>query len=87
MPDVGVRIEELCDPGGGRVHLDAGHRQLARKRLRSEGEEQARPAAGLQDAPPVEAHPSERPPDGADDEFRRVVRVLRRPLETREILA
>ena len=80
-------IEELCDPGGHSVHLDAGQRQLARKRFRREGEEEARSATGLEHAPAVEAHLAERPPDGADHELRREMRVLRRPLEIREILA
>ena len=80
-------IEELCDPGGHSVHLDAGQRQLARKRFRREGEEEARSATGLEHAPAVEAHLAERPPDGADHELRREMRVLRRSLEIREILA
>ena len=87
VPDAGVGIEELCDPGGHSVHLDAGQRQLARKRFRREGEEEARSATGLEHAPAVEAHPAQRPPDGADHELRREMRVLRRPLEIREILA
>ena len=56
VPDAGVGIEELCDPGGHSVHLDAGQRQLARKRFRREGEEEARSATGLEHAPAVEAH-------------------------------
>ncbi len=87
VPNAGVGIEELCDPGGHSVHLDAGQRQLARKRFRREGEEEARSATGLEHAPAVEADSAQRPPDGADHELRREMRVLRRPLEIREILA
>jgi hypothetical protein len=54
-PDAGVRIEELCDPGRRGVHLDAGQRQLALKRFRREGEEEAYPAARLQHPAAVEA--------------------------------
>ena len=42
---------ELGYPSGHSVHLDAGQRQLARKRFRREGEEEARSAAGLEHAP------------------------------------
>ena len=87
VPDAGVRIEELGDPGGRSVHLDAGQRQLGRQGLRREGEEEARSATWLQNAAAVEAHLAERSPDGADDELRREIRVLRRSLEIREILA
>ena len=52
----------------------------------SQGEEQAGAAARLQNSAAGKAHPQQRPPDGADDEFRRVVRILRGPRETREIL-
>ena len=37
VPDAGVRIEELCDPGGHSVHLDAGQRELARQALPARG--------------------------------------------------
>jgi hypothetical protein len=87
MAYAGVWIEELRDPGGHSVHLDAGQRQLARKRFRCEGEEEARPATGLEHAAPVEADSAQRPPDSADHELRREMRVVRRPLEIREFLA
>ena len=57
------------------------------KGFRREGEEEARSATWLENAPAVETHLAERPPDGADHELRREMRVLRRPLEIREILA
>jgi hypothetical protein len=80
VPDSGGRIEELRDAGGGGVHLDAGERQLARKLLRREGEEEACAATRLQNPAAVEAHAAQRPPEGADHEFRGVIRVLRRPV-------
>ena len=87
VPDAGVRVEEFGDPGGRWVHFDAGQRQLADEGFRAKGEEQARPATWLEDAPAVEAHPAERPPDGADHELRRVVGVLGGPLEVGEVVA
>ena len=87
VPDPRVRIEELCDPGGRTVHLDAGQREPARQGFRREGEEETGSATWLENAPAVETHLAQRAPDGADHELRRVVRVLRRPLEAREILA
>jgi hypothetical protein len=56
VPDAGVRVEEFGDPGGRRVHFDAGQRELAGEGFRRDGEEQARAATGLEDAPAVESH-------------------------------
>ena len=69
------------------VHFDAGQRELAGEGFRAKSEEQARPATRLEDAPAVEAHPAECPPDGADHELRRVVGVLGGPLEVGEVVA
>ena len=87
VADAGVRIEEFCDPGGRCVHFDARQRELARQRLRRKREEEARPAAGLEDAPAGKAHAAERPPDGADDELGCEMGVLRRALQACEVLA
>jgi hypothetical protein len=87
MADAGVRVEEFGDPGGCWIHFNAGHCQFADEGFRAKGEEQARPATWLEDAPAVEAHPAERAPNGADHEFRRVVGVLGGPLEVGEVVA
>ncbi len=87
VANAGVRVEEFGDPGGRWVHFDAGQRQLAGEGFRAKGEEQARPATWLEHAPAVEAHPAQRPPDGADHELRRVVGVLGGPLEVGEVVA
>jgi hypothetical protein len=49
------KIKDLRQPGLRGVHLDAGQRQLALKRFRREGEEEAYPAARLQHPAAVEA--------------------------------
>ena len=87
MPDEGVRVEEFGDPGGRWIHFDAGQRELAGEGFRAKSEEQARAAPWLENAPAVEAHPAQRPPDGADHELRRVVGVLGGPLEVGEVVA
>ena len=87
VANAGVRVEEFGDPGGRWVHFDAGQRQLASEGFRAKGEEEARAATRLEDAPAVEAHPAERPPDRADHELGRVVGVLGRPLEVGEVVA
>ena len=83
--DARVRIEEFCNPRRDRVHLDAGQRRLGLERFRHEGEEEAGPASGLEDATPGEAHANEGAPDGADHEFRREMRILRHAGEAREL--
>ena len=83
----GVRVEEFGDPGGRWVHFHAGQRQFPDEGFRAKGEEQARSTARLEHAPAVEAHPAERPPNGADHELRRVVGVLGGPLEVGEVVA
>jgi hypothetical protein len=61
VANAGVRVEEFGDPGGNGVHFDAGQRELADEGFRGKSEEQARPATGLEHAPAVEAHPTQRP--------------------------
>src|SRR6202453_308655 len=75
MANAGVWVEEFGDPGGRWVHFDAGQRELAGEGFRAKSEEQTSPATRLEHAPAVEAHPAERPPDGADHELRRVMGV------------
>jgi hypothetical protein len=87
VANTGVRVEEFGDPGGRWVHFDARQRELAGEGFRGKGEEQARAATGLEDAPAVEPHPAERSPDGADDELGCVVGVLGGPLEVGEVVA
>jgi hypothetical protein len=86
VPDASVGEEEFGDPGGRWVHFDAGQRELADEGFRAKSEEEARAATGLEHAPAVEAHPAERPPDGADHELGRVVGVLGGPLEIGEVV-
>ena len=87
VANAGVRVEEFGDPGGRWVHFDAGQRQLAVEGFRRKGEEEARAATGLEDATAVESHLAQRPPDGADHELGRVVGVLGRSRQARQILA
>ena len=87
VPDAGVRVEEFGDPGGRWIHFDAGQCELAARASGDSAKKQARPATWLEDAPAVETHPAERPPDGADHELRRVVGVLGGPLEVGEVVA
>jgi hypothetical protein len=72
-----VRMEELRDPSRDRVHFDAGQRRLLGKRFGQEGEEEAGPASGLEQATAGEAHATQGAPDPATDEFRREMRILR----------
>ena len=83
--DARVRMEEFCDPRRDRVHFDAGQRRLVRKRFGHEGEEEAGPASGLEDATAGEAHAAERPPHRPHHEFRGEMRILRDAREAREL--
>ena len=83
--DARVRIEEFCNPRRDRVHFDAGQRRLGLERFRHEGEEEAGPASGLEDATAGEAHAAEGAPDGPHHEFRGEMRILRDAGEAREL--
>ena len=83
--DARVRIEEFCNPRRDRVHFDAGQRRLGLERFRHEGEKEAGPAPGLEDATAGEAHTPQGAPDSAHHEFRGEMRVLRDAGEAREL--
>ena len=55
------------------------------ERFGHEGEEEAGPASGLEDATAGEAHAAERAPDGPHHEFRGEMRILRDAGEAREL--
>ena len=82
--DSRVRMEEFCNPSRDRVHFDAGQRRLVLEGFRHEGEEEAGPASGFEDATAGEAHAAERPPHRPHHEFRREMRILRDAGEARE---
>jgi hypothetical protein len=74
--DARVRMEELRDPSGDRVHFDAGQRRLGLKRFGHEGEEEASSASGLEHTAAGEAHAAQGAPDGADHKLGREMRIL-----------
>ena len=83
--DARVRMEELRDPSRDGVHFDAGQRRLVLEGFRHEGEEEAGPASGFEDATAGEAHAAERPPHRPHHEFRGEMRVLGNAREAREL--
>ena len=74
--DRAVGIEKAGDFRGDRVGLDAGVVASAAQRLRLEGNEKARAAPGLEHTPAGKAEAGDCRPEGADEVFRGVVRVL-----------
>ena len=61
------------------------NRRVGGDGLGNQGQEQARAAAGLEDLAAGETHPPQRRPDGADQELRRVVGILGRAGERRQL--
>ncbi|OWK25542.1 hypothetical protein AJ87_08970 [Rhizobium yanglingense] len=73
----GARLKQPDDPGGDGIELDAGDAASVSDRLRHQCRKQAGPDAGFEDAPALEAQAEQTGPDGADDEFRREMGILR----------
>ena len=76
VEDPRARLQELHDPGGHRIELDAGDVADVAQPCRHQRRKQAAANAGFEHPAAAEAKPLYSRPDRADDVFRREVGVL-----------